>query len=161
MFEEATRLHFSLRCSVGGGSRDVKGKLHGMGGQLDGKHVLTALHVWRGVRERYAWPVALTADGLYKCEPVFEQEDADLLVLRATERLKEIESDRPTRSPKVSSNPLFLGKTVGYLAKLEIPEFDGSHTYFSASSLSMFMRGAGGKALHIAKIGRASCRERV
>ncbi len=77
MFEEATKLHFSLRCSVGGGSRDVKGKFYGMGCQLDGDHVLTARHVWQEIRERYAWPVALTADALYKCDPVFEQEDAD------------------------------------------------------------------------------------
>ena len=138
---------------MGGGSRDVKGKFYGMGCQLDGEHVLTARHVWQEIRERYAWPVALTADALYKCEPVFEQEDAELLVLRATERVQEIESSRLTHYPKVSSKPAFPGKTVDYLAKLEIRELDSSHTYFSTSSLSMLMRGAGGKALHIAMTG--------
>lgn len=73
----------------------------------------TAWHVWREIRERYAWPVALTDHGLYKCEPVFEQHDADPLVLRATEKFKEPESEKPVRYPKISSKPVFLGKTVG------------------------------------------------
>jgi|SRR5215218_876698 len=153
MFEEATRLHFSLKCSVGGGSREVMGKLYGMGCRLDHEHVLTARHVWREIQERYAWPVALTDDGLYKCKPVFEQHDADLLVLRATELLEEVNSDKPIRYPKISSKPVFLGKTVGYLATLNIRELESSRTYFSTSSLSMLMGEPGRKGLRIAMTG--------
>src|SRR2546423_2168489 len=127
MFEEATRLHFLLKCSVGGGSRGIKGKLHGMGCQLDNDHVLTAWHVWREIRQKYMWPVVIKADGLFKCEVAFEQHDADLLVLRATEKIKEVESRRPSRYPKISGSSLFLGKTVGYLASLRIKELKGEY----------------------------------
>lgn len=155
MFEESTKLHFLIKCSVGGGSHNIKGKLHGMGCLLDEHHVLTAWHVWREIRQEYTWPVVLKYDGLYKCEIVFEQQDADLLVLKTTEKLVDVESSPPGRYPKVSVNTPFIGKTVGYLASLQIrePDMKEGYTYFSMSCLSMFMRDPPGKAVHIAMTG--------
>jgi hypothetical protein len=155
MFQESAKLHFLCKCNVGGGSPDVKGRLFGMGCLLDNYHVLTAWHVWGGIQQEYAWPVVLKYDGLYKCQIVFEQQDADLLIIKTTEKITDCELNRPSRYPQLSANTPFLGKTVGSIALLNTQEVDGekSYTYFSMSCLSMFMGGTQGKACHIAMTG--------
>ncbi len=155
MFEEAAKIHFLSKCSVGGGSPGVTGKLHGMGCLLTDNHVLTAWHVWREIQQKYAWPVVVKYDGLYRCELVFEQRDADLLVLKAVEKKVDVTSAPPSRYPRLSAGTPFLGKTVGYLASLRIqePDYKGDHTYFSPSCLSMFMRDTPGRAVHVALAG--------
>lgn len=155
MFQESAKLHFLCKCSVGGGSSNVKGRMFGIGCLLDDRHALTARHVWAAIQREYTWPVVLKYDGLYECQVVYEQRDADLLILKATEKIDDCEFNQPTRYPQLSANDAFLGKTVGSIASLRIQDLDteNSYTYFSMSSLSMFMRGTEGKARHIAMTG--------
>ena len=155
MFEESAKLHFLCKCNVGGGSPEVQGKLYGMGCLLDQNHVLTARHVWSTIKPGYGWPVVLKHDGLYKCQVVFEDQDADLLVIRATEKVVACELTPPPKYPNLTVNAPFIGKTVGSMASLKVHGLDNEEgsTYFSMSSLSMFMSGTPGKALHIAMTG--------
>jgi hypothetical protein len=140
---------------VGGGSRDVRGKLFGKGCWLSETHVLTAQHVWSAIRDEYEWPVAIRYDGLYRCEVVFEQADADLLILKAVAKLARADLSQPTTYPGVSANQAFLGKTVGYLATLKIPKAGETdhHTYFASASVSMFLNTGPSKGLYLALTG--------
>lgn len=155
MFTEAARLHFQTCCDIGGGSPNVHGKLFGKGCWLSDKHVLTALHVWQGISDDYEWPVAIRHDGLYKCEIAFEQADADLLILRTVEKLKHANLHQPVKYPGISANQAFLGKTVGYLATLKVPNAcdTESHTYFASACVSMFMQTGASQGLYFALTG--------
>lgn len=112
MFEESAKLHFLCKCNVGGGSPQVRGKLYGMGCLLDQNHVLTARHVWSKIQPEYSWPIVLKHDGLYKCQVVFEDQDADLLVIRATEKIVACELAPPLKYPNLTVDAPFIGKTV-------------------------------------------------
>jgi hypothetical protein len=156
MFTEAARLHFQTCYDVGGGSRNVQGKLFGKGCWLSENHILTALHVWQGISDVYEWPVAIRHDGLYKCEIAFEQTDADLLVLKTVEKLKHADFPQPVQYPGISANQPFLGTTVGYLATLKIPnaaDDTDDRTYFASASVSMFMEAGASKGVFFALAG--------
>jgi hypothetical protein len=155
MFADSAKLHFLTCCDVGAGSRDVRGQIFGKGCWLSETHVLTALHVWREIRDEYEWPVAIRYDGLYRCEVVFEQADADLLVLEAVAKLEHADIAQPAKYPGISSNQPFLGKTVGYLASLKVPKggVTDHHTYFASACVSMFMKTGSSKALYLALTG--------
>jgi len=137
MFSNSAKLHFATKCHVGGGS--VKGnlKLYGIGCWLNENHVLTAGHVWHKISEKHEWPVAIRYDGLYRCEIIFDQSDSDLLLLKAASKIADASLSRPEAYPSLSPIRPFLGKTVGYLASLKIPEAENEeqYTYFSTSCI--------------------------
>ncbi len=155
MFEDAAKLHYAALGHVGGGSRHVKGELYGKGCWLSEKHILTARHIWLGLKDSFEWPVAIRHDGLWKCEIVFEQANADLLLMKTVTKLDNAELSQPNRYPGISANRPFLGRTVGYLASLNVPEGDkeNKHTYFSMSCISMFLPNSSVKAVHYALTG--------
>jgi len=155
MFSESARLHFQTCSDIGGGSRRAIGKLFGKGCWLSDRHVLTALHVWRHISDTYEWPVARRYDGLYKCEIAFEQANADLLILRTVEKLEHAEFSKPFKYPGISANPAFLGKSVGYLATLKVPNggVTDHHSYFSSACVSMVLKSDSSKAPYLALTG--------
>jgi hypothetical protein len=142
MFEAACRDYLLWQCSVGGGSSQEKGKLHGMGCVLDSSHVLTARHVWTQIEKNYSWPVVLKFDGLFRCEIALESVAHDIMVLRTAAKLEAVQMETPTTFPSLSSSLLFIGASVGFISALRLHEsFQKStrHTYFGSGSVAFLV----------------------
>lgn len=147
MFQEACKQYWNLSCGVGGGTHTTKGKLHGKGCLLTPNHVLTAQHVWEGIRGRYSWPVVLKFDGLFRCEAVFEAPQQDMLILKATEQLDGTRTGESPKYPVISDQVLGNGASVGIMSSLhlmETPSESNTYTAFASGSVA-FMQPPDGK----------------
>jgi hypothetical protein len=160
MFERAAQMHFGCNCKVGGGSQhNVNvGQSHGMGCALDAKHALTAAHCWTGVDDRYDWPIVLRPDGLFRCEIVFENAEADVMILRSVEPLP-VNSKylrQITHYPTISPAPISLGTEIGFVSRLSLHdsiEDVSTHTHFAHGFISMMLPSEKGNGMRFAVSG--------
>ena len=143
MFQDACARYEMVFCNFGGGSPDIKGKLHGLSCLLSPIHVLTAAHNVRNAMEKYAWPVVSKFDGLFKCESLWASEEWDIAILQATDLISPANHETPDRYPVISYQPIKLGMTVGYLSWLHknfvsrrsmVKYFSSAHVAFRGES---------------------------
>jgi len=148
MFTSAANKYFNWSCSVGGGSSTAKGRIHGMGCVLDDYHVLTADHCWSTISNRYTWPVVGRNDGLFRCEIAFRSLEADILVLRAIEKIDDRIINTFNEYPTFSQKPASLGSSVGFMSRLSLDE--SSHSHFAMGVISMYLPSENSEALNFA-----------
>jgi len=142
MFQRAAQEHFCWHCSVGGGSEDGSGKVYGCGCLLHPRYVLTAAHIWNGVRETHHWPIVTRPTGAFRCEVVQEWKEWDIMVLRLLQKLPRFPEEETVlqRYASLSDSRVFLGSHVGVISRLTL--FDeflsrDSKAHFSAGYVSM------------------------
>ncbi len=132
---------------VGGGSSSVKGKLHGSACLLTPTTLVTARHVWSEIANRYDWPVVQKHDGLFHCEKVHEDDAADILFLKTTDKIAECDLGAPTYYPTLHPNIPSFGLSVGFLTAIRLHDEPGGpksrYTAFSSASVSMLVSGRG------------------
>jgi S1-C subfamily serine protease len=138
MFQQACLMYEEVLCSFGGGTHEVKGKLHGAACLVSPRHVVTAAHNVQKAKTEYDWPVVSKFDGLFKCEVMAINETADVAILRATEKLADATIRKvPTRYPAIKNPTIGMGMTVGYMTWLQKKASRRSlFWYFSTASVS-------------------------
>ncbi len=143
MFKDACHQYWDLRCEIGGGSKDIAGKLFGKGCLLTPDVILTARHVFSSVARNYDWPVVLKHDGLFKCDVIYDSKDSDICIYHAAIKLRDVvEMDTPRSFPTLYSQKPFLGLQVGYFGTLRSEDEKGEEramTSFSAAFISFMV----------------------
>ncbi|MDD5155481.1 MAG: trypsin-like peptidase domain-containing protein [Candidatus Omnitrophica bacterium] len=139
MFSNACKIFFDLHCSVGGGSKGDKGKLHGTGCLLGPKHVITARHIWSNIKKIYQYPSILKYDGIFKCKIVLESKEFDIVILETEEIIENYDFPAPSVYPKIYSKIPSRGLLVGFSTTLRLNETEKpeSHTAFFQAHVSM------------------------
>jgi hypothetical protein len=146
MFEQAAQQHFEWHCEVGGVSSNGKGVCVGMGCFLSKDIVLSAAHVWGGVRHRYDSPCVTHSTGGFRCQVLREWSDWDVIVLRTVERIAGPQVPKTLGSvtnshPTLSQDRMYLGREVGMISMLSWIDEEGSRdsrSLFTSGRVSSF-----------------------
>ena len=128
MFESAAHNHLAWNCLVGGSSLGDTPQTLGMGCILDGRHVLTAQHLWLNNRHRYTWPAVVIDDDIFPCEVAFEESSSDIMVLRTIRKPFSSPQYCEPQYPNFSERQAVPGISVGLIARLLTSSEDSSET---------------------------------
>ena len=145
MFRDAVSLYWDCLCSVGsgGGPGDREAKSCGLGCCLSPTLAITAHHVVEEALAEGGWVVILRGDGLFKTEFAFASREADIAVLKLTEKTRSLSGTAPGRYPTQFATNVTVGYTVGYLWRMHRTDSNGKqqlHTAFSAAEVSFISR---------------------
>ncbi len=156
MFTNACKFYWGLVCSVGGGTQQIKGKLHGKGCLLSRNHAITALHTVTQMLHKYQWPVIMKQDGVFRCEVQFQSKEYDVALLRTTDKIVEYDlGPLPPNYPSIATSNPFLGLSVGFIGTISLEGENETerHTTFSPASTSYYFEEQVTKGFRYALIG--------
>ena len=137
MFQEACRLYHLCNCAVGGGpASDRRGRIFGRGCLVSPTHVITATHVVKPLARQ----TFTRRDGLFGAEIVFADEQYDVALLRATERIETWDNEPVSQFPPLCDRLPEIGMLVGYMGTLHktnaVTGKSRGYTYFAANYVS-------------------------